>query len=67
MPVTKYDVDVSELFLCIYFDVLLVIFNIFFFSANVSYIPMPNKQKQEHIANCVFSFLNLFAWTNNNK
>lgn len=54
---TKYNTDVSKLFLCMYFDVLLIIFNTFF-SANVSYIPIPNKVKQEHIAYYAFSF----AW-----
>lgn len=56
---TKYNTDVSELFLCMYVDVLLIIFNFFFFfSANVSYIPMANKVKQEHIAHYVLNF----AW-----
>lgn len=60
MPRTKYNADVSELFLCVYFDVSLIIFNISF-NANVSYIPMPDKLEQEHTANIVFSFIQLIC------
>lgn len=58
MPVTKYDVDVSELFLCIYFDVLLVIFNIFFFFLQMSAIslcPINRNKNTLQIVCSVFS------------
>lgn len=37
------------------------LFLIFFFNANVSYIPMPDKLEQEHTANIVFSFIQLIC------
>lgn len=66
MPMTKYNADVSELFLCVYFDVSLIIFNIFFMQMSAIFLCLINWNKNTLQILCSVLF-NLFAWTNNNK
>lgn len=65
MPMTKYNADVSELFLCVYF-VSLIIFNIFFMQMSAIFLCLINWNKNTLQILCSVLF-NLFAWTNNNK